>query len=144
MGTELRCYGRMSNYYPSTAILLVTLNIFYYLLTNESDRSFSTQKCLLLYIYICICIFTNDLQQPTLILINCLYHFMKRKFKQWWSTILPISTKRTTTSHLKFYLWLFLEVQMMFVSFISKNTYTYIYIQKKTFLSWKTSVWFIC
>ena len=59
MGTELRCYGRMSNYYPSTAILLVTLNIFYYLLTNESDRSFSTQKCLLLYIYICICIFTD-------------------------------------------------------------------------------------
>ena len=24
---------------------------------------------------------------------------MKRKFKQWWSTIQPISTKRTTTSH---------------------------------------------
>ena len=26
---------------------------------------------------------------------------MKRKFKQWWSTISPISTKQTTTSHLK-------------------------------------------
>jgi len=25
---------------------------------------------------------------------------MKRKFKQWWSTIRPISTKRTITSHL--------------------------------------------
>jgi hypothetical protein len=25
---------------------------------------------------------------------------MKRKFKQWWSTILPILTKRTITSHL--------------------------------------------
>ena len=25
----------------------------------------------------------------------------KEKLKQWWSTILPISTKRTTTSHLK-------------------------------------------
>jgi hypothetical protein len=25
--------------------------------------------------------------------------FMKRKFKQWWSTIQPISTKRTITSH---------------------------------------------
>jgi len=26
---------------------------------------------------------------------------MKRMFKQWWSTIPPISTKRTITSHLK-------------------------------------------
>jgi len=26
---------------------------------------------------------------------------MKRKFKQWWSTIQAISTKQTTTSHLK-------------------------------------------
>ena len=26
---------------------------------------------------------------------------MKRKSKQWWSTIPPISTKRTTTSHPK-------------------------------------------
>jgi len=26
---------------------------------------------------------------------------MKRKFKQWWSTIPPISTKRTIASHLK-------------------------------------------
>jgi len=25
---------------------------------------------------------------------------MRRKFKQWWSTIPPISTKRTITSHL--------------------------------------------
>jgi len=25
---------------------------------------------------------------------------MKRKFKQWWSSIPPISTKRTITSHL--------------------------------------------
>jgi len=25
---------------------------------------------------------------------------MKRKFKQWWSTITPISTKWTITSHL--------------------------------------------
>ena len=25
---------------------------------------------------------------------------MKRKFKQWWSSIPPISTKRTVTSHL--------------------------------------------
>jgi len=24
---------------------------------------------------------------------------MKRKFKQWWSTIQPISTKRAITSH---------------------------------------------
>ena len=24
-----------------------------------------------------------------------------RKFKQWWSTILPVSTKQTITSHLK-------------------------------------------
>jgi len=29
-----------------------------------------------------------------------IYHtFTKRKFKQWYSTIAPISTKRTTTSH---------------------------------------------
>jgi hypothetical protein len=26
---------------------------------------------------------------------------MKRKFEQWWSTIRPIPTKQTTTSHLK-------------------------------------------
>jgi hypothetical protein len=26
---------------------------------------------------------------------------MKRKFKEWWLTIPPISTKRTTTFHLK-------------------------------------------
>jgi hypothetical protein len=26
---------------------------------------------------------------------------IKRKFKQWWSTILPISTKPTITYHLK-------------------------------------------
>jgi hypothetical protein len=26
--------------------------------------------------------------------------WMKRNFKQWWSIILPISTKRTITSHL--------------------------------------------
>ena len=29
------------------------------------------------------------------------YFIMKRKFKRWWSTILPISTKQTTTFHLK-------------------------------------------
>jgi len=28
-------------------------------------------------------------------------HIMKRKFKQWWLTIWPISTKRTITSHLE-------------------------------------------
>ena len=28
------------------------------------------------------------------------WHIMKRKFKQWWSTIPPISTKQTITSHL--------------------------------------------
>jgi hypothetical protein len=30
-------------------------------------------------------------------------YIMKRKFKQWWSTIPPILTKRTITSHLKSY-----------------------------------------
>jgi len=30
---------------------------------------------------------------------------MKRKFKQWWSSIPPISTKRTTTSHLNWTYW---------------------------------------
>ena len=29
------------------------------------------------------------------------YQQNKRNFKQWWSTIPPISTKQTTTSHLK-------------------------------------------
>jgi len=28
------------------------------------------------------------------------YLLMKKKIKQWWSTITPISTKRTITSHL--------------------------------------------
>jgi len=28
-------------------------------------------------------------------------YFMKRKLKQWWSTIPPISTKRTSISNLK-------------------------------------------
>ena len=31
---------------------------------------------------------------------NYNYYIMKRKFKQQWSTIPPISTKRTITSHL--------------------------------------------
>jgi len=31
---------------------------------------------------------------------NISYHFMKRKFKLWWSSIQPISTKQTITSHL--------------------------------------------
>jgi len=30
---------------------------------------------------------------------------MKRKFKQWWSYILPISTKRTIISHLNWTHW---------------------------------------
>jgi len=28
-------------------------------------------------------------------------HIVKRKFKHWWSTIPPISTKRTTNCYLK-------------------------------------------
>jgi len=30
---------------------------------------------------------------------------MKRKFKQWWSSIPPISTKQTITSHLNWNHW---------------------------------------
>jgi len=36
------------------------------------------------------------------IIVSYLQHIiMKRKIKQWWSTIQPISTNRTTISHLK-------------------------------------------
>jgi len=31
---------------------------------------------------------------------------MKRKFKQWWSSIPPISRKRTVTSHLNWSRWI--------------------------------------
>ena len=33
------------------------------------------------------------------------YNVIKRKFKQWWSSIPPISTKRTTISHLNWTHW---------------------------------------
>ena len=36
---------------------------------------------------------------------------IKRNFKQWWSTILPISTKHTITSHLK---WLNKKEHMIY------------------------------
>ena len=41
--------------------------------------------------------FNTDHDQTILIQINII---MKRKFKQRWSSIPPISTKRTITSHL--------------------------------------------
>jgi hypothetical protein len=38
-----------------------------------------------------------------IVIISCwmALQTMKRKYKQWWSTILPISAKQTITSHLK-------------------------------------------
>jgi len=44
-----------------------------------------------------------------------IYIFMKRKFKEWWSSISPISTSQTTTSH--------------FLSLNIKKTMTYIDLQ---------------
>jgi hypothetical protein len=33
--------------------------------------------------------------------VVCLANYYKSLFKQWWSTVPPISTKQTATSHLK-------------------------------------------
>jgi hypothetical protein len=57
--------------------------------------------------------FVSDLWQ----VVQCEI-IMKRKFKQWWSTIPPISTKPTITSHLKSCMF-----QVHFMCLLSRGMY---------------------
>jgi len=47
-----------------------------------------------------VTIVTNPVKNHEWGKMHTLYHIMLRKLRQWWSTIPPISTKQTITSHL--------------------------------------------
>ena len=75
---------------------------------NFNDSSFKDEICIHVqdtYMYIYSYMYYDMEYNCTDLLhtctCTCILKTMKRNFKQWWTTIPPISTKRTITSHLK-------------------------------------------